>query len=84
MRLYLLKPKDQNDPLWDKHDTSQSVIVRARNEQDARVMANSVAGDEAKELFGGVPDVWLSDRVNCELLTWAGEPGLICHNFRAG
>jgi len=67
MKLFLLKAIDgakEFEPWFDKAFTH---VVRARNEEKARILASTECGDEGK-------DVWLDDKItSCEILTAKGE-----------
>jgi len=81
MKLYLLKPIDNITPNpWEPwYDKAFGFVVRAKNENQARQMAQEQAGDEDRN---GSP--WLSDQQSiCVLLTATGKPEVIIRDFHA-
>jgi hypothetical protein len=72
-KLYLLSSKE---PIgWDQSD---SFVVRAKSEEEARLLASGSAGAEGKER-------WLNpSRSSCEILSSEGASGIIIDSFNAG
>jgi hypothetical protein len=80
-------------PWTPPYEKTFAVIVRARDEESARVFARAVAGNEGRGVYRqfGYPedqwvdDVWL-DRAftGCMPLEHAGEPGVIVYDRREG
>ena len=77
MKLWLLRPC-MDRPEWDPwYDKAFGFVVRAANEQTARQLAASDAGDEGK-------DAWLSPQSStCEILTRHDslEPEIVISDF---
>ena len=88
MKLYLLRPM-ADDPAWDPwYDKAFGFVVRAKDETEARQLAQEESGDEAwKYNFGSEPwrkplDSWLSsDHSTCVELTSTGEAEVIIRDF---
>ena len=75
MRLYKLVAD-----CYQGYDTVDSLVVRASSEEEARKLAQSVAGDE-----GGNASFWLDAKEShCFPLSQEGEPEVICRSFNAG
>ncbi len=73
MNLYLLKI---NEPKG--HDTVNGFIIRANNEESARLQASANAQDEG-------PLSWLKPgNSTCTPLTIEGQVGVILYDFHAG
>jgi hypothetical protein len=71
MKLWIL---DRDDCGWDE---LCSIVIRARDEKSARIVASTYAGDEKE-------DVWLNSSTSkCKPLTITGKPGLILMDFRS-
>jgi hypothetical protein len=80
-------------PWTPPHEKTFAVVVRARNEEAARELALTVAGNEGRGVyrqFGYTEDqrseeVWL-DRAytECMPLEHMGEPGVIVYDRREG
>jgi hypothetical protein len=79
----LERPAHPWTPPWDK---TMGVLVRAETETDARQLAQAKAGSEGQGIylkFGLFEDeaaenVWIAPEwTECEVLTAAGEPGVI-------
>lgn len=81
MRLWYLYPKPGSkvyDGYDSMYDSMHSIVVRARNEQQARTIAADACGGEGNE-------VWLNEKKTyCEPLAAKGEPGVICREVNAG
>jgi len=69
------------------HDISYSKVVVAKNELEARTIANTIVGDEARGMYG-ISGFWMSDDyISCNKIGTASNDltvGIICHDFRAG
>lgn len=83
MRLFLLEPAEatkthrRTQHRWG-YDCTYGVVVRAKNEAQARELAASVAGDEGK-------DAWLDAALtSCSPLKAAGSAGVVLQDFLAG
>jgi hypothetical protein len=84
MKLFHLYPKNPDDPDFKRwyYDSQHAIVVRAKNEKEARELANQDAGDVTRF---GKSDIWLDPtRVVCVVLTHAGKPGVVIVDFRAG
>jgi len=69
MPLYFLSRPDCS------YDELRQVVVRAKNEKEARVLASAYRGDEGEE-------VWLDERQSiCEKLQVRGKSRVICVDF---
>ncbi len=79
MKLWLLEPIDPYQPPWcNGYDKMYGVVVRAKNEDDARAYASQAAGDEGHA-------AWLSDLLStCEPLTSRGSAGVIITDRKDG
>ena len=72
MKIYLLKRIDGPD--YDEYDEK---VIRAKSEKQAREIANKNVGDEGQ--------IWADKNlVVAEIVTAAGEPGVISDSFNAG
>lgn len=72
MNFYLLDLKYNED-----YDTTQSQVVRANSEEEARRLANQSCGDEGQ--------IWENpDEVSCELLDPNGPAEVILTDYKAG
>jgi hypothetical protein len=82
MKLFLLRPNDNEaknhgSKTWT-YDCSFGVVVRAKDEQQARLLAASVAGDEGEA-------VWLDPALtSCSPLKSTGQAGVVLQDFLAG
>lgn len=93
MELWLLRPAKNlhyNDNPWEPwYNKSFGFVVRAENEQEAREMANSEAGNENRGKFlgrkiAGTKTPWLDSRYStCIKLTKKGKKGIIIEDFAA-
>jgi len=70
--LWILEPKKAwNGSCWDKN---YRVLVRARNEEEARAIAHEESGDENKS----DADPWLDDKkTTCIILSESGNSEFI-------
>ncbi len=72
MKIFILK-RDEDEVCYDEY---AGKVLRAKNETEARAIANQSVGDEGK--------VWEDKKlVTCEVVTVAGEAGIILIDFRA-
>lgn len=70
-KLWLLRPRNEDDPIWADYDVNRGCVVRAATEKEARDFATTVAGDEGK-------DYWKNGRLtDCRPLTCWGPKGVI-------
>jgi len=84
MKLFLITPIDadaakthSNKSPWG-YDCSYGVVVRAKDEQQARLLAASVAGDEGT-------NTWLDPELtSCSPLKATGPAGVVLQDFLAG
>jgi len=78
MKLFLLKPAVKAQKIWEPwYDKAFGFVVRATDEQQARLLAAGRAGDEE-------PDAWLDDtQSTCEELFPDGPAGVIIRDFAA-
>ena len=68
MKLFLLVRKDTDWDEFSKH------LVRARNEREARIIANTCCGDEGT--------IWDSaGLVHCRVITSKGKPEIVMSDF---
>lgn len=73
MNLYLLRPIKDWEPWYDK---VFGFVIRASSEDEARGLASLQAKDEGRQ-------AWLrTTETACEILTDAGEPGVILRDCR--
>ena len=73
MKLFLLETTSEQI-IWDAYDKK---FIRAKNEKEARRIANEQVGDEGK--------IWEdSDQVSCETITVNGESGIIVTDYCRG
>lgn len=71
MKLFLLSRLDCG---YDEYDAK---LIRAKNEEDAREIANECVGDEG--------EIWAKhSEVECEIISEDGDPSVIISSFRAG
>lgn len=87
MKLWLLRPVE-NDPLWDPwYDKAFGFVVRAETEAEARALAHEDAGDENRgefmhEKLGPKGRAWLdAEHSTCVELPADGEPGVVIRDF---
>lgn len=75
MQLFLLEAIEN----WaTSYDVALGFVVRAKNEDQARIFASERRGDEGSE-------AWLDPtRTSCEVLTDGGTRGVIMRGFNAG
>ena len=72
MKIFLLRRIGDAD--WDEYLTK---LVRAKNEKQAREMANERVGDEGR--------IWTNpNKVSCETLSRKGDPEIIIEQFNTG
>ena len=72
MKIYLLERVDGAD--YDEYDAK---VIRAKNEKQAREIANERTGDEGK--------IWVDEKeVTCVVVPAAGEAEEILGSFKAG
>lgn len=89
MKLYHLYPKEsiEGENPWEPwYDKAFGFIVRAENEEEARIMANKEGGDETGEISHSVyrtgGDPWLDSKLSeCVELTNEGEKCVIMRDF---
>ncbi len=76
MKIYHLYPNPNSPIRWTHfYDTMDSVIVRAKSENDARELAASVCGAEGEH-------VWLDHNCTiCEVIRSAGKASVILRSF---
>jgi len=89
MKLFHLYPKENiegENPWLPWYDKALGFVVRARNEAEARIIANQNGGDEVGEIsnevyrIGGNP--WLDPKFSeCVELLNNGECGVIIREF---
>ena len=71
MKLFLLIYDDYS---WDEYDRK---LIRAKNEDHAREIANTNTGDEGR--------IWTDKKlVQCEIVTVSGESCEVIGSFNAG
>ena len=86
MKLFILRPITEldNDP-WDPwYDKAFGFVIRANDEEEARKIADSNAGDE-NERYITIKNnhPWLDEKYStCNELTTDGESELIITDFR--
>jgi hypothetical protein len=97
MRLWLLQPgpevlRERVNPWQPPYDKTFGVVVRARDEPQARPLAQAVAGHEGVGVFRRLgiqveriaSDVWLSPAwTRCNELTPDGLQKVILRDYRA-
>ncbi len=72
MKLFLLKRT--GDVGWDENE---AMLIRAKNEQTARTMANVASADEG--------EIWTDNKkVDCIVVTAKGRAGILITDFNAG
>lgn len=86
MKLWLLRPADNlkkgDDPWEPWYDKCFGMVIRAKTEQEARDVANQNAGDENVGINAKTKTPWLDEKYStCEILTNAGEAGLIIRDY---
>lgn len=86
MKLWILGIKPHlaknDDPWYHPWDTNMGFVIRARSEDEARLLASQQSGDE-QNWNGGSP--WLSVRyTTCDELQVDGEIGVVLTDFNAG
>jgi len=75
MKLYILRPIKGRREWTPWYDKCFGLVVRAKSEEEARVIASHEAGDE-----GG--KAWLNDCAStCEVLSTKGEIGIVIKDF---
>lgn len=87
MKLWLLKPKDDNYVAWNPwYDKAFGFVVRAETEERARQLANDKGGDEVGKISnttyrtGGDP--WLDPKQStCEELTTDGDEEVVLEDY---
>jgi hypothetical protein len=73
MKLFLLK-RDGSDIGYDQYD---SFVIIAKNEEEARNIADNSCGDEGR--------IWNNkDLVSCDIILPKGSSGIISSSFNAG
>lgn len=79
MKLWLLRPVDENSMPWDPwYDKVFGFVIRAKSETEARELAQKQGGDEAAQ-----PCWTLAELTTCVELTSEGEVGVVIHDFHA-
>lgn len=75
MKLYLLRPTTPSRP-W--YDTAQGFVVRAHNDETARVLADLKGGDESHSEWNPTkPHVWLDPlTTTCECIGICDDGGV--------
>lgn len=77
MALFILEDKDDLTS-WD---SNVGFIIRAKDEEEARKIANSTRGDEKKIS----KDFWLDEKYSsCKRLKTTGKSEIILNSFNAG
>ena len=75
MKLWVLRPKDENVAMPHFHNCMFGFVVRAETEAAARKEAAKQAGDEG-------PGTWAeSNLTTCEELTTGGPAGVILSDY---
>jgi len=75
-----IRPQEEPDKFYFGHDTQQGVVVRARDEQQARELAAEAAGGKEWERAP-----WLDSTITaCEIVTNKGPAGVILRDYLAG
>ena len=85
MKLWILRPVVGNDLWVPWYDKAFGFIVRAKNEKEARALAQAEAGDEAwdNQFRSGIP-AWTDPKNStCEPLSARGEAGIVMQDFAA-
>jgi hypothetical protein len=91
MRLWLLRPRFDvlerpTHPWTPPFEKTMGVLVRAETEADARILAQTKAGNEGRGIYSSLglsedevaADVWLAPAwTTCEVLTAEGDSGAI-------
>lgn len=77
MKLWFLEPIDESKS-WDPwYDKAFGFVVRAKSEQDARMIAANNCGDEGK-------DAWLdAQQSRCTPLKQQGKAEMVIRDFSA-
>ena len=89
MKLWLLRPVDDNSAAWDPwYDKAFGFVVRAATEEEARRLANTEGGDEKgparTDVYRTGGDPWLDPKQStCIELTGDGEAEVIFRDFSA-
>jgi len=84
MKLWILRPdkevlKDEEGPWSPWYGRMFGFVIRAKTEEDARVLADKKAGDENSD--GKHP--WLNSSMSsCIILTNKGEEGIVIYNYK--
>jgi len=84
MKIYILRPIciENNNP-FEGYDKVFGFVIRAKNESEARKIANQNAGNENGSL--GVKNPWLDINYStCEVLSKTGESEVIMSDFVSG
>jgi hypothetical protein len=77
MNLYLLK---YDQYAWDR---TMGLVIRADDEEEARKIAAENTRYEYE--YRDLPNPWLyAGMTSCQLITGAGEPGIVLRDFNAG
>lgn len=77
MKLWILRPIDENDSPWEPwYDKAFGFVVRAENVEKARQIAAIWSGREGEEAW---TNPYLS---TCNELTQIGDEDMIIRNFR--
>jgi len=75
MKIFHLTPKENTGHWEEWYDKAFGFVVRAENEDEARILASKEAGDE-----GG--SVWINNNFTyCIELKGEGEKGVIIRDF---
>ncbi len=82
MKLWILRPVDQS--LLDRfYDVNRGFVVRAPDEENARLLAEFAVAEE-KGFDKGL-GVWTDPSITtCVELTGEGAPGVVMQDFNAG
>jgi hypothetical protein len=71
MKFWLLRPIPNASKAFDQWDTVQGFVIRAKTEQEARLIANNSHGDEGEM-------AWLDDTITlCRALSTVGKAEII-------
>ena len=77
MKLYLLRPKEDNTIWKPWYDKTFGFVVRAESESEARLLASEESGEEGDK-------AWLDGRYStCEELTSKGKSEVVIKDFAA-
>lgn len=77
-RIYLLRPINPKSAIFNKRDTNQGFVIRAKDANHAREIAASQYSDEGSA-------VWYDyTMTSCEPLSGKGPVGVVMCDFNAG